>query len=270
MVWILFTFIPISIFMLTGLIEGAISTWRQIKRMRLPKTGEVGLIVWQEFVGFGILDEPLIESALLLHDILQIIFAVLCFLIAIRGWGNPPVWINQRVWAFYSPIYYGSILLAVLSSWFAAGSSLSIRVSSWLLHSIPILLVDEGIYYGQKLIRWTQFSHYQVNAEKTKISFYPKKCPQYMLIFIDLPTQNEFSQASELVAARVLKRLPDSPMPWNKSKMAFGISILLTIIPFMLVGLIIFPITAIWVWIFFGLASLLAFILNVLIVKNFT
>jgi hypothetical protein len=244
---------------------GAMSTWKQMKRLRSPMTDPSALLVWQDNVGLDFHKEGVITVVLLFNDLLRLLLATLCLPVIIRGWVSPPAWVNWHTWL----IYYGSIGLALAVCWFIAGASFFFWIGTFIIQPVVLTLTEKGIYHGQMLIGWQQASHHRAEPDGRSISIYSGKCPQFAMVVCRFPTQEIYVQGRELIAARLSSPPPQGSDLWYRRKAVFAALLLLTVLPFFLVGLVIYPINEPWVWAYYAFTLFLSNYLSVAVIRAY-
>jgi hypothetical protein len=260
------TITPLATLTLIALLFSAIDTWNKMKRLRSPRTDPAALLIWQDNVGLDLHKEGTITAILMANDMLRVLVAALCFAVAIRGWYTPPSWVDWLRW----PIYYGSIGLALAICWFVAGASIVFWFANYKIRPVVSIFTNEGIYRGQLLVHWQQVSHHQADPQTRSISLYSKKCPQFAMMVCRFPEQEIFEQGRKLVAARLPSAPPHGSDPWYRRKVVFAILLLLTMLPFFLIGLVIYPDNAPWVWGYYAVALFITNYLGATIIRAYS
>ena len=258
--------LPIAILTFLALLYGAKKAWQEMRRLRSPPEAPEALLQWQDELGLDLQKEPSLTLTLLFHDSLRLLLAVLCLLVALRGWNSPSQWVSSLTW----PLYYGSIGLAVALSWFLAGASISFWFANWKLRPVQSTLVEDGLYRGQQMIRWDQLSHFQCDPLLNTLSFYSRKCPQLALVVARFPSTDIYRQAQERIAPNLGQDPPPGSTRQKWCKRSLLATLLLSIIPFFVFGLWAFPKTEIWVWTYYALVIFIASQLSARLIMKFS
>jgi len=259
------TVTPLAALALIGLIIGAMKTWKEMTRLRSPATDPSAFLVWQDNVGLDLHKESAITAVIMTNDALRLLVAVLCFAVAIRGWGAPPSWVGWST----RPVYYGSIGLALMICCFISSAAITFWFASYKIRPIISSITDEGIYRGRLFIHWRQASHHQADSQRKNISLYSRKCPQFAMMICRFPTREIFEEGRNFVATRLPAVPPSDSNLWYRSKVVFLILLLLTTLPFFLIGVVIYPINTPWVWGYYPVALFIANYLNVVVIRAY-
>lgn len=242
---------------------GVRSAWRLTRDLRQPASVDDALIWWDDEPVSAFRQDPYVASLLGIHGSAIVVMGVLALLAGSSALASPPEWLaaSAEPWSPSGStwiVYFVAIALSTGLAWYVVGSTVAYPLAGRRFRPIPMALTEEGIYHGTLFLPWSRFGPMRQVGQRGQIHLMSRKSPGLVLVTLCPPGDDLFGSVQQIIAAHLQPLPENSRIPWYRRRAVFGLCLLLTAVPTVLVGLGAYPSTAIWVWASQGAGAWLA------------
>ena len=263
---------------LYAVIAGLFSGWRTLVRNRralptdnskLESDGGIELS-WQVAPSPAFRVDPLVFASLSLHGAAILALGVAEFWVTQAVWGQKDNWFLRGRDALALFLMLSLLIL----SWDFIGHILAQPLVGWLKVPANFAVGPGGLYYGGFLRTWGHFSHYSRDPVHHEIHLHAASCPGLATFSLNLPDRAGYERLVRLMPGYLPAEPPPVGVPGMVSRWTFFTLLMLTVLPFLLVGIWLVNGSAggptVLDALYFGLASFAATRLGGKVIRKYT
>lgn len=269
--------IIIVLISLYALFAGLISGWHTLVKLRRssPPEGNAALdenraaevlLRWQAVPSPAFRADPLIALGLALHGAGVLALGILGFGVTLEVWNQQANWFLRGRDALALFLLLSSLIL----TWDIIGHLLAQPLLGLIKVPANFAVGGQGLYYGDVLQTWGQFSHFSLDETHREVQLHPANCPEMVTFCLKPPDEPGFRRLVGIIQ----DLLPGSPspqiVPGTKDPWVFFGLLMLTVYPFLLVGFWLAAQPGIRTVLYFGLAAYAATRMGAKLIRSYT
>lgn len=237
--------------LLAGLVQG----WSIIQRGRRPLVATGATYTWTEHPIPFWREDWVIVSFATLHNFSLLALALLCLLDS----GRPAT-------SFF--VLLGRSFALGVVGW-ASGLVLAFPLVRYLAPPVTIQLFADGVTRGQYVVDWAGFSSFQADTATHTIRLYSAFTPQVVRAVWQPPSQELFGMMVERLAQVLPSQPPSVSTPWYRSRAALLAALLISILPLVAGGIVVYQLSLPWSWLYYSLAVPVVAGIGVALIQRF-
>ncbi len=261
---------------LVASIIGAVTAWRVIRRERRPSDSEDALMRWTEKPLSAWDQDRTIASFITFHASSVVVLGILFLLEMNAHQGNHTLFFVDATPFMPSAerAEFNTNLDTIATSglgitWFLCSSLLSFPFARHLVRPMYFMVLPTGIVSGPYLFDWSHFSHYSADPRTRLIRLYASRTPELAHIACRPPNADLYTRASGLLAQHLSATPPRPTTPWYRRRtIRAAILLLITTIPFVLIGFLIYALGFTWGWLYYSFVTPLVVLLGLVVFRQ--
>jgi hypothetical protein len=210
--------------------------------------------------------DPLIALGLTLHGAGVLALGILGFGVTLAVWNQKTNWFLRG----RDALALFLLLSALILTWDIIGHLLAQPLLGLLKVPANFAVGSQGLYYGDMLQTWGQFSHYSLDESHREVQLHPANCPRMVTFCLNPPDESGFRRLGSIVRDFMPGSLPPESPPIAKSPWGFFGLLMLTVYPFLLVGFWLSAQPGVLNSLYFGLAAYAATRLGTKLIRSYT
>ena len=251
---------------LYALLSGLFSGWRRLVKMRRASPpGEV-LLTWQSVPASAYRTEPVSAWGLTLHGAGVLALGLLGFGVTLTVWGQKESWFLRG----RDAIALFLMLAVLIISWDFIGHILAQPLVGLIKVAANFSVGERGLFYGPILQTWGHFSHYSQQDANQEICLHPARCPQLVTFRLNPPDRGDYERLIQLVPTYLPASAPPANLPGTQRPSVFFVLLMLTVYPFLLVGIWLAANPGVLSALYFGLSVFAATRLGGKLIRSYT
>lgn len=266
---------------LYAVVAGLVSGWRTLVRNRRAVPGDRAAALslqegqveqdsgielsWQVTPSPAFRVDPLVFISLTLHGAAVVALGALGFWVTLQVWGQKANWFLRGRDAFALFLLLSLLILM----WDFIGHILAQPLVGWLKVPANFAVGPLGLYYGATLQSWGQFSHYSRDPVHHEIHLHAARCPGLVTYGLNPPDRESYERLVQLMPGYLPPEAAQGT-PGTASRWTFFVLLMLTVWPFLLVGVWLSSMPNVPNALYFGLASFAATRLGGKVIRKYT
>jgi hypothetical protein len=221
---------------------------------------------WQAAPSPAFRVDPLVFGSLTLHGAATLALGGMEFWLTLVVLGQKENWFLRARDAFAMFLMLSLLIL----TWDFIGHMLAQPLLGLLKVPANYAVGPRGLYYGAFLQTWSQFSHFSRDLTHHEVHLHPARCPGLVTYSLNPPDREGYERLVKLMPGYLPAEPPPEDTLGTTNRWTFFILLMLTVFPFLLVGLWLAAVPNVPNALYFGLSSFAATRLGGKVIRRYT